>query len=66
MTLQEFAKILTSADAKQCISNVEIVEDEYTSQCLTSTVNFQESPHVRQYEIECTLTYLLIIERRCI
>lgn len=62
MTLQEFAKILTSTDAKQCISNVEIVENEYTAQCLTSNVNYQESLHVRQYEIECTLTYLSLTD----
>lgn len=57
MTLQQFANML-STTTRQCIANVEIVEDENTAQCLTSNVNFQESLRVRQYDIECTLKYL--------
>ena len=60
MTLQEFAKILTLTNTTQYISNVEIIEDEYTTKCLMYNVHFQDSLQTRQYNIECTLDKLFL------
>lgn len=60
MTLQEFAKVLTLTNTTQQISNVEIIEDEYTTKRLMHNVSFQDSLQTRQYDIECILDKLFL------